>query len=179
MSLICPACGSENIIGSDRCEECLSSLMQISDLPLPKPTDKVSKMLMEVPVSDVIRDNKVLIAAMSDPIAKVVDKMSQNNKSCILIYWDHRMVGIISERRLLTHVALKKTDLQKVSAGEVMTRDPEFVRPGDPLAVALNKMALCRFRHIPIIDDNDKPLSILSIQDVLLHLLQRHNQEDA
>lgn len=174
MSLICPSCGSENIVGSDRCEECLSSLME-TGMPKPKSGDKVQQLLMTAPVMDVITDRDVLIAKMSDPISKIVDRMTQRKKSCILIYWEHRLVGIISERRLLTHVALKKDNLQTVSAGEIMTRDPEFVRPTDPLAFALHKMSLCRFRHIPIIDENGKPLSILSIKDVLTYLLQRHN----
>lgn len=174
MSMICPSCGSENIEGSDRCEDCLSSLMDTGTLK-PKSGDKVQQLLMTAPVMDAVTDRDVMIAEMSDPISKIVERMTQRNKTCILVYWEHRMVGIISERRLLTHVALKKENLQAVSAGEIMTRDPEFVKPTDPIAFALHKMALCRFRHIPIIDENGKPLSILSIKDVLTYLLQRHN----
>ena len=174
MSLICPSCGFENILGSDRCEECLSSLMETGMLK-PKKHDKMQSLLMTAPVSQVSTDPDILVAEMSDPISKIVEMMSKKKKSCILIYWEGHMVGIISERRLLTHVALKKSDLDAVSAGEIMTRDPEVVKPSDPLALALNKMSLCRFRHIPVIDDDGKPISILSIKDVLVYLLQRHN----
>jgi CBS domain-containing protein len=31
-----------------------------------------------------------------------------------------------------------------------MTRDPSFVHPEDPIAFAINKMAMGGYRHVPV-----------------------------
>ena len=55
--------------------------------------------------------------------------------------------------------------------GEVMTHDPVILRSGDPVAVAIHKMAVGGFRHIPIIEDG-KPTGVVTARDVFHHLAE-------
>jgi CBS domain-containing protein len=48
-----------------------------------------------------------------------------------------------------------------------MTPAPEALRTKDPVAYAINKMSVGRFRHVPIVDDAGRPAGILSARDVL------------
>ncbi len=50
-----------------------------------------------------------------------------------------------------------------------MTPDPVVLRHDDPIAVAIHKMAVGGFRHIPIVE-NGKPTGVVTAHDVFHHL---------
>jgi CBS domain-containing protein len=50
-----------------------------------------------------------------------------------------------------------------------MTPDPVVLRQDDPVAVAIHKMAVGGFRHVPIVDDG-VPIGVVSARDVFRHL---------
>jgi CBS domain-containing protein len=54
---------------------------------------------------------------------------------------------------------------------ELMTRDPVVLRHDDTLAVAINKMAVGGFRHIPIVDGG-RPTGVVSARDLFQHLAE-------
>ena len=61
--------------------------------------------------------------------------------------------------------------LERRPIAELMTRDPVVLRHDDTIAVAINKMAVGGFRHIPIVDDN-RPTGLVSARDVFRHLAE-------
>jgi CBS domain-containing protein len=50
-----------------------------------------------------------------------------------------------------------------------MTSDPVILRSGDPVAVAIHKMAVGGFRHVPIVKAG-VPVAVVSAKDVFRHL---------
>ena len=50
-----------------------------------------------------------------------------------------------------------------------MTPDPVVLRHDDPIAVAIHKMAVGGFRHIPIVEDG-RPTGVVTARDVFRHL---------
>ena len=52
-----------------------------------------------------------------------------------------------------------------------MTPDPVVLRHDDPIAVAIHKMAVGGFRHIPIIEDG-RPTGVVTARDVFHHLAE-------
>ena len=53
-----------------------------------------------------------------------------------------------------------------------MTPDPVVLRHDDPIAVAIHKMAVGGFRHIPIVEDG-RPTGVVTARDVFHHLARR------
>jgi CBS domain-containing protein len=53
---------------------------------------------------------------------------------------------------------------------DFMTPDPVVLRPDDTLAVAIHKMAVGGFRHIPVVDASGRPTAVVSAADVFRHL---------
>ena len=51
-----------------------------------------------------------------------------------------------------------------------MTTSPDTLHSDDPIAYALNKMISGGYRHIPIVDVNDKPTGVITLQDIINHL---------
>jgi CBS domain-containing protein len=61
--------------------------------------------------------------------------------------------------------------IDAVTVAELMTPDPVVLRPDDSIAVAINKMAVGGFRHIPLVE-NGRATGIVSARDVFRHILE-------
>ncbi|GEM_PF-515496 len=168
----CPSCGAENILGNDRCEQCLHSLMQ-TGLPQPKKDDKFQSALMQDPVAGLLTGKDLLVCSPNDTIQKVVKIFQKEGKKCILAYENKKLVGILSNRDLLLRVAGKYKDLSKVKVKEVMTPNPEYVTADAPIAYVVNKMAMGVCRHVPVLAEDGTPYSLVIIKDVLGYLVRR------
>lgn len=172
MKIKCSTCGFENLQGEDRCQQCLHSLMQ-RDLPKPRHDDALQFVMMRAPISDLVTGKDLLVANTTDTIQKIVKILQKENKDCVLIYKKKKLAGILSYRDLLWKVASEKSDLSKVKVEAIMTSNPEYVRGEDPIAYVVNKMATGGFRHVPVLQADGAPLSIVSIKDVLGYLSKR------
>src|SRR3989338_4921703 len=120
MGIKCSSCGFENILGEDRCVQCLHSLMQ-TGLLKPKKDDQLQTVMLTAPISDLLTGKDLLVASTTDSIQKIVKILQKENKNCVLIYRKKKLVGIISNRDLLLKVAGKVKDLSKVKIEELMT----------------------------------------------------------
>ena len=168
----CTSCGAENILGMDRCEQCLHSLMQ-TDLPRPKKEDKFQSAFMANPVSELLTGKDLLVCSPDDTIQKVVKIFQKEGKKCILVYENKKMVGILSNRDLLLRVAGKYKDLSKVKVRQIMTPNPEYVTAEAPIAYVVNKMAMGVCRNVPVLASDGTPYSLVIIKDVLGYLARR------
>jgi CBS domain-containing protein len=170
--LKCPSCGADYILGADRCPKCFHSLMQ-QNIPGLKRGEKMQKVMLTEPISELVTGKDLLVCDSDDSVLQIVEILKKEHKDCVLVFKQRKLVGIISQRDLLSRVAGKKKDLSKVKAAEVMTSNPEFVRPENPIAVVISKMAMGGFRHVPVMNPDGTPMSIVSIKDVLKYLSKR------
>ena len=56
---------------------------------------------------------------------------------------------------------------------DYMTPHPVCERPDASLAFALNLMSNGGFRHIPIVDQDNMPIGIVSIKDMVDHIVKK------
>ena len=82
----------------------------------------------------------------------------------MMIVDNDRLVGIFTERDVLVKVADQWDDIQAKPISEVMTPNPVSVYGVEAPAKALNLMANGGFRHIPVLDEDDKVIGILGPQ---------------
>ncbi len=165
----CPDCGFENPEGTDRCEKCFHSLMQ-RDIPHARKEDVIRMTLLNKPVSELLTGLDLRVCSPSDSVSKLAKMFQKDKKNYALVYEKKKMVGVVSNRDILLRAAGIYKDLSKVTVGQIMTKNPGFVRPEDPIAFAVNKMAMGGHRHVPVLRANGTPVSILLIKDVLRHL---------
>jgi len=164
--MICPACGHDNFPGREHCGNCLHDLTQL-DRPVSR--DRVERSLMEDPVS-VLQPRKAVTVTPEATVGDAIRIMLEQDIGAVLVVAaDGRLVGIFSERDLLTRVAGQVTDYANRPVSEFMTADPETVRPTDTLAFALHKMDGGGYRHLPVLKDGH-PLGMLSVRDMLGHI---------
>jgi len=108
------------------------------------------------------------------PAATVHDavrRMNESSVGCVLIVQAKRLVGVFTERDLLTRVATQGLDLDRTLVEQVMTRDPECLTLDDGIAYALNKMSLGGFRHIPLVDDDGSPTGVVAMRNIVDYIV--------
>ena len=98
---------------------------------------------------------------------EAVRRMHDNGTDCVLVVDGGRLVGIFTDRDAVLKVAGRELKARPIA--ELMTHDPVVVRHDDTVAVAINKMAVGGFRHIPIVEDG-RPTGLVSARDVFRHL---------
>lgn len=90
-----------------------------------------------------------------------------NCGSVLIIDATGAMIGIVTERDLMTRVLAKALNPQTTKVSEVMTPDPQSVLPDTKVSEAVLIMIERGFRHLPIITDAGKILGVFSVRDAL------------
>jgi CBS domain-containing protein len=107
---------------------------------------------------------------VGDRVARAFDEMSREAHDCVLVMRDGVLAGIFTSRDFVNRIAAVRADPGKILLGDVMTPMPRTLRPRDPVAFAINWMAVEGFRNVPIVDDNGQLRGVLTIWDVMRHL---------
>jgi CBS domain-containing protein len=160
----CPSCGFENYTGEDACANCGADLAS-ADVPQ-DPGSFQGRLLGDH--LDAIATGEPPTVDPTTSAARAVARMHAEGWDCLLVMHDGRLVGIFTERDAVLKLADKRLELFDVR--DVMTRDPVVLRPDDSLAVAIHKMAVGGFRHIPVMD-GDRPIGVVAARDVFHHIL--------
>jgi signal-transduction protein with cAMP-binding, CBS, and nucleotidyltransferase domain len=161
----CPTCGFENLLGSDVCDNCGSDLAG-HDTPQ-SPTTFRGQLLGEHLDALGIATPETIPA--TDDINEAIRRMHDKGIDCVLVTEGDRLVGIFTDRDAVLKVAGLERQARPISA--LMTRDPVVLRHDETIAVAINKMAVGGFRHIPIVDDG-RPTGVVTARDVFRHLVE-------
>ena len=108
-------------------------------------------------------------------VSEVTHLMQEGRFGCVLVVDKQgRLVGIITERDLLTKVVGKSINAADSVVDDIMSTSPEWLRVDDRIAFALNLMHFGGFRHIPLVvsDDNQNgyPVGIVSSKDIVNHV---------
>jgi CBS domain-containing protein len=163
--MICPECRTDNIEGADYCANCGADLY---GLDRPGASGGEGPEFIQEPLSNVPAKAPVKVAP-SDPVGLAVRMMQRTDTNCVLVMDGARLAGLITPWDILHKVAGPTEDLNAVTCGQVMTRDPVFLREQDNIAVAINKMSIGGFRHIPLLQ-GETPVAVVDIGDVFRHI---------
>jgi len=161
----CPTCGFENLLGSDVCDNCGSDLAG-HDTPQ-SPTTFRGQLLGEH-LDELGIASPETIEATAD-VNEAIRRMHDKGIDCVLVTEGDRLVGIFTDRDAVLKVAGLERQARPIAT--LMTRDPVVLRHDETIAVAINKMAVGGFRHIPIVEDG-RPTGVVTARDVFRHLVE-------
>ena len=77
------------------------------------------------------------------------------------------MLGILTERDLMTRVLARGLDADATPVTQVMTRNPQCIGPEAKVADAVLIMIERGFRHLPVVDPAGRVLGVISARDAL------------
>lgn len=114
---------------------------------------------------------------VGDPMWKVVDVMKGKSRGAVLVEEDGKLVGIFTERDLVSRLDHDDALWSHVVVKDVMTPHPTVVRPYESVAEAMRLLIQGRRRHLPVVDDHGKVAGLISIRDILAYVASRFPEE--
>jgi CBS domain-containing protein len=85
---------------------------------------------------------------------------------------DHdKLVGIFTERDLMKRVVARELDPKTTPVGEVMTTGVRTVPDETTVAQAINIMRTGHFRHLPVVDERGKLISMVALRFLLYDVM--------
>ncbi len=135
-------------------------------------TVKGSIMAKEHYVEAVVRTNApILTTGPEATIETAAVIMRDNNVGCLVVINDRGdMLGIISERDIMTKVMARGMDPISALVGDVMVRKVVSCGLNTPLTEAQAIMADNGIRHLPIVWGGH-PIGMISTRDIMAHQL--------
>jgi len=103
--------------------------------------------------------------------------MREGNRGAAVVVSSGALVGIFTERDVLMRVAGQSMDLDHVAISQLMTANPLTLPVDASVAFALNKMLIEGFRHIPLVDDQNRPIAVVSMRDLIDYLSNFFSRE--
>jgi CBS domain-containing protein len=117
-------------------------------------------------LSELIESRPLVHVAMSDNVSDVAKRMRDKNVGAVAVLDDGKLVGIFSERDVVTRVVAEDRDASQTPIGVVMTKDLIVADPGDDVDDAVQKMVAGNCRHLPVVRGGNL-LGMISIRDLL------------
>ena len=126
-------------------------------------------------------EDTVRLLAPSEPlrlspehsVARAIQSMVQNRRAAVVIVdASDRLIGIFTERDVLTRVMGAGLVARDTLLRDVMTPDPESLRPDDRIGYAINRMHAGGFRSLPLVDEAHRPIGIITVNDVVRWLAE-------
>ena len=111
---------------------------------------------------------RVISVGPETTVHKAALVMTQANCGSVLVLGaDGAMLGILTERDLMTRVLAKALDPASTTVASVMTRNPICVPPETTVSDAIVIMIERGFRHLPVLRSGGKIVGVFSVRDAL------------
>ena len=166
--MLCPSCGQTNVPGTDECAKCLFPLASIDNDPAG--IDAIESSVLQDRVRT-LKFKPPVTVPMHAKLGLALHRMVEHGVGALLVVdADGRLVGILTERDYLRKVVGILPDFAHQPLQEFMTQDPETVGPEDRLAVVLQKMDVGGYRHLPVVEEDGRPVGLVSVRDVIRHI---------
>ncbi|MBI3784844.1 MAG: CBS domain-containing protein [Deltaproteobacteria bacterium] len=133
--------------------------------------------ILQRPLSELAKLREPAFVGPKASIRQAIDRMKAQRAGCVLVEEGGRLIGIFTERDVLTKVVGTEIDLDKATVDTMMTADPESLGPDDKVSFALNTMSVRGFRHVPIVNDDDHPCGVVSMRDVVDYMVDLFHTE--
>ncbi|MGA7380224.1 MAG: CBS domain-containing protein [Terriglobales bacterium] len=127
-------------------------------------------------ISDLISNQDTYGAEANQTVLEVVKAMVSRNIGAVPVLHDGRLVGIFSERDLMSRVVAEGRDPRTAQVEQVMTRDPLTVTPTESVENCMLLLRRHGFRHLPICE-GPRVVAVVSLRDILLHDLTEKDHE--
>ena len=127
-------------------------------------------------ICDLLRDQVPISVEAHQTVLEVASMMVQRNIGAVPVLQEGLLIGIFSERDLMSRVVAVGKDPARTLVNQVMTEDPLTVAPNDPLETCKTLMRRHGFRHLPVCAGRELK-GVVSLRDILLHDLDEKDDE--
>lgn len=131
-----------------------------------------------------LRNEKVRAVAQEEPVSvapgtrldEALAQMRRGGGDALLIIDNDRLIGIVTERDVLTRVLGQDIDGSR-PVSDFMSREPRTLSAEATLFEAMTAMESGRYRNLPLIDGKGTVVGMLRQQDLLAYVAEAFPQE--
>ncbi len=122
---------------------------------------------MGTKVSDVMTARPRAVSP-DTPVSQVAELMESEDIGAIPILDGDQLAGMITDRDIVIRAVAKGKDPRGMPAREISSRDVVTVSPDSNLSEALELMAGHQVRRLPVVDEDNRLLGVVSQADIAL-----------
>jgi CBS domain-containing protein len=119
---------------------------------------------------------KLITVSPEDRVFFALTQLAEHNLSSLLVVDNGKLVGIFSERDYARKVTLQGKNSQSSMVKDVMTSNLITMRPDQAIAECMQIMTDRHIRHLPILDNDEKLVGIVSIGDVVKETMEEQRR---
>lgn len=116
-------------------------------------------------------NREVIVAGKNTSLVEIAQLMRQHHVGSLVIVQskgeNNIPVGIITDRDIVIEMVASQLDFEKVTAGDVMSSELLTAREIDGLWETLKRMRSHGIRRVPVVNDEDVLVGILTVDDIL------------
>lgn len=123
-------------------------------------TDRITELELQEPV----------LVTTQTSVRRTVETMRARGIGCALVCESEDLVGIFTERDFVKRVLAPGGDLDRPVC-DFMTPEPVTAQKSYSVGVAIRTMYRGRYRHLPVLDEQDRPIGVISVKRVVQYLV--------
>ena len=131
---------------------------------------------MATKVRDVMTTRPRCVAP-DTPVSQVAELMETEDVGSIPVLDGDRLFGMVTDRDIVVRAVAKGKDPRGMPASEVSSRELVTVQPESNLSDALQLMARYQVRRLPVVDENEQLVGVVSQADVALESREKTTGE--
>ena len=131
-----------------------------------KKTSDAIRFETRVPIGEVMKRNPTMIG-IEATVAKAAKVMCQEGVGSVIILEHNKPIGIVTEEDINCKVVAKDLKPSKVHVDEIMSTPLITVSADKTVGDAAHMMVKHKVRRLPIVDDHNKVIGIVTVRDLL------------
>ena len=124
-----------------------------------------------------VKGHAVYSVRPDNTVFEALEQLVQHNIGALTVVDDqNNVLGIFSERDYARRVMLKGRTSKETTISEIMTGNPFTVTEDDSIEACMELMTDRHIRHLPVIDENNRLIGLISIGDVVKYIIDDQRQ---
>lgn len=107
-------------------------------------------------------------AAPDTTLSEVAELMEAEDVGAIPVVDGERLLGMVTDRDIVIRAIAKGKDPRETPVAQIASKDLVTLEPDQDLSDALKLMAQYQVRRLPVIEDEDRLVGVVSQADVAL-----------
>jgi CBS domain-containing protein len=133
-------------------------------------SNATEKLFQKKRISEIISP-RLIQAPSKTTVEEALDVMTREQSAYIVVADGDRVVGMFTETDVVQKILYKNIDRAR-PIRDFMTPNPLSLRPDDPVVHAIDLMAAHGFYHIPLVDEGQKLVGVLSVRTLIRFLAE-------
>jgi CBS domain-containing protein len=120
--------------------------------------------------------NRILSIEPDHTVYEALEMMAEYDIGALLVCSGGQLLGILSERDYARKTALAGHTSREIRVDQIMTTPVRSITPQHTVDECMALMTDHRFRHLPVLDRDDRVVGLISIGDLVKWVIRSQQQ---